>query len=63
MNKILKEKNISNLVWCAKTIAILSAIAAHSDFQSIQYEWLLILIQRIRAMGVPVFLLLSAYYY
>lgn len=63
MNKTLKEKNISNLVWCAKAIAILSVIVAHSDFQSIQYEWLLILIQRIGAMGVPVFLFLSAYYY
>lgn len=59
----IKEKNISNLVWCAKAVAILCVIVAHSDFQSVQINWLAILLRRIGAMGVPVFLILSAYYY
>lgn len=59
----IKEKNISNLVWCAKAVAILSVIVAHSDFQNVQINWLAILLRRIGAMGVPVFLILSAYYY
>lgn len=59
----IKEKNISNLVWCAKAVAILSVIIAHSDFQNVQINWLAILLQRIGSMGVPVFLILSAYYY
>lgn len=63
MDMTLKEKNISRCVWCAKTVAILTVIIAHSDFQNVQIGCLEILIQRIGAMGVPVFLLLSAYYY
>lgn len=58
-----RKRNISRLVWCAKAIAILTVIVAHSDFRSAQSDWFAMLIDRIGSMGVPVFLLLSAYYY
>lgn len=58
-----KEKSVSKLVWCAKSISVLSVIIAHSVFSGIQNDWTLMLINRIGAMGVPVFLMLSAYYY
>lgn len=57
------EKSVSNMVWTAKAIAALCVITAHSDFGSVQSHWLGMLLQRIGSMGVPVFLLLSAYYY
>lgn len=63
MNMTLRERNISRCVWCAKAVAILTVIIAHSDFQNVRPSWLVILFQRIGSMGVPVFLLLSAYYY
>lgn len=59
----LRGKKISRCVWCAKAVAILTVIIAHSDFQNVRPSWLVILFQRIGSMGVPVFLLLSAYYY
>lgn len=63
MDMTLREKNISRCVWCAKAVAILTVIIAHSNFQNVRPGWLVILFQRIGSMGVPVFLLLSAYYY
>lgn len=63
MNMVLGEKNISRFVWCVKAITITSVIIAHSDFQSVQPDWIVIFFQRIGSIGVPVFFLLSAYYY
>lgn len=60
---IMKDRNISRCVWCAKAFAILTVIFAHSDFQHVRSVWLDIIFQRMGAMGVPLFLLLSAYYY
>lgn len=60
---IMRDRNISRCVWCAKAFAILTVIFAHSDFQHVRSVWLDIIFQRIGAMGVPLFLLLSAYYY
>ncbi len=59
----MRDRNISRCVWCAKAFAILTVIVAHSDFQNVRSVWLNIFIQRIGAMGVPIFLLLSAYYF
>lgn len=58
-----RKRNMSRLVWCAKAIAILTVIVAHSNFQSVQSDGLVMLLDRIGSMGVPVFLILSAYYY
>lgn len=58
-----QKRNMSRLVWCAKAIAILTVIVAHSDFRSVHPDWLVMLLDRIGSMGVPVFLILSAYYY
>ena len=57
------EQNISRCAWCAKAVAILAVIIAHSDFQNIHSCFLQILFARIGSMGVPLFFLLSAYYY
>lgn len=35
MEMTLREKNISNLIWCAKAVAILTVIITHSDFQNV----------------------------
>lgn len=59
----IKDRNISRCVWCAKALAIFTVIVAHSNFQELDNPWLLIFLQRIGSLGVPVFLLLSAYYY
>lgn len=63
MDMTLKERSISRCIWCAKAVAILTVIIAHSDFQNVRLGWLVILFQRIGSMGVPVFFVLSAYYY
>lgn len=63
MDMTLRERSISRCVWCAKAVAILTVIIAHSDFQNVRPGWLVILFQRIGSMGVPVFFVLSAYYY
>lgn len=63
MKMTLRDRNISRCIWCAKAIAILSVIIAHSDFQNVRIDWLVALFQKIGTMGVPVFFVLSAYYY
>lgn len=59
----MNREEISKAAWTAKAIAILFVIIAHTPFTKIENLWLRMFIDRLGAMGVPIFLSVSGYFY
>lgn len=57
------RKTLSNACWAVKALAILFVIVAHTDYSGIQNSMAKMLLSRLGAMAVPVFLILAGYFF
>lgn len=57
------RKTLSNACWAVKALAMLFVIVAHTDYSGIQNSMAEMLLSRLGAMAVPVFLILAGYFF
>lgn len=57
------RKTLSNACWAVKALAILFVIVAHTNFAAIQNPFAAMVLSRLGAVAVPLFLTMAGYFY